>query len=109
MPHESSRFGLTQNELLKITKVLQTFPEVDRGMIFGSRALGTFKQGSDIDIALFGKDLSDIITQISYQLNYETTLPYFFDLVNYNEISHPELKDHIDRVGLLFYSKISFS
>jgi predicted nucleotidyltransferase len=105
MQNNTSSFGLTKEDLSKIIQVLKAFPEVQRGVIFGSRALGTYKRGSDIDIALFGKNLNSIITRISYELNEELVLPYFFDLVDYNSISNQQLKEHIDRVGLLFYQK----
>jgi len=96
-------FGLAKDELVKIIEILKAYPEVERGMIFGSRALGTYKRGSDIDIALFGKHLENIVTSISYQLNEELSLPYFFDVVDYNGLTAPELKDHIDRVGIPFF------
>ncbi len=32
-------------------------------------------------------------------------LPYFFDVVDYFKITNPDLKEHIDRVGKIFYSK----
>lgn len=103
MSPKPTRFGLSEGELQVITSVLHLFPEVDKGVIFGSRAKGSFKRGSDIDIALFGKDIN--VSQISYQLNEETLLPYFFDILDYEKISFPELKEHVDRVGLVFYTK----
>ena len=103
MKLEPSHFGLKKAELLKIIQVLEAFPEIDEASFFGSRALGTFKPGSDIDIVLYGSSLGDNITRISYLLQQETTLPYFFDILDYHEISNPELKQHIDRVGQVFY------
>jgi hypothetical protein len=32
-------------------------------------------------------------------LNEHSNLPYKFDIVHYEKIQTPELKDHIDRVG----------
>lgn len=53
------------------------------------------------NIALKGDNLDlEIITKISFQLNEESSLPYKFDLISYNSIKTPELKDHIDRVGI---------
>lgn len=74
--------------------------------IFGSRAKGNYDNGSDVDIALKGPELDfDTISQISYWLNEETTMPYNFDLLNYNSIQEPALKEHIDRMGIEIYSK----
>lgn len=100
---ESHSFGLNEDELTEIINVLKAFPEVEQAWIFGSRALKTYKRGSDIDIAIFGSHLDLIITAISYRCNEELLLPYFFDIVDYNGITNKELKEHIDRVGIPFY------
>lgn len=57
-----------------------------------------------MDIALKVKDLDfDTISQVSYILNEETRMPYKFDVLNYHSIKEPELKNHIDRVGIELY------
>jgi len=106
MPSSSSpSFGLTQVELNEVIRILEAFDAVQGAILFGSRAKGSHKPGSDIDIALIGDNLESCITQIAYQLNEELTLPYFFDVLDYKNISHQDLKEHIDRVGVRFYSK----
>ena len=100
-----SSFGLTQDSLEQIIQILQAFPAVEKAVIFGSRAKGTNKRGSDVDIALIGSNLEPYVTQISYRLNEESLLPYFFDVVDYASITHQALKEHIDRVGMLFYER----
>ncbi len=95
------RFGLKEGDLALIINVLNSEPAVSEAYIFGSRAAGKFSNGSDIDIALKGITLNlGIVTRLSYLLNEELSLPYFFDLVDYNTIKATELKDHIDRVGI---------
>jgi predicted nucleotidyltransferase len=95
------RFGLKEGDLALIINVLNSEPAVSEAYIFGSRASGKFSNGSDIDIALKGITLNlGIVTRLSYLLNEELSLPYFFDLVDYNTIKATELKDHIDRVGI---------
>ena len=101
----ASSFGLTQDEVDEIIALLKSYPAVERACIFGSRAKGTHKRGSDIDMALYGKNLGQSATHISYQLNEESLLPYFFDVLDYSAITSQDLKDHIDRVGLFFYSR----
>ena len=59
----------------------------------------------DVDIALFGKDLEQAVMKISYQLNEESALPYFFDVVDHQSLTKSEFKEHIDRVGVKFYNK----
>ena len=72
--------------------------------MFGSRAKGTFRAGSDVDLAVKGCSDSDV-TLLSAALNEETTFPYFFDVVAYEKISNQELLAHIDRVGVTLYIK----
>jgi len=94
--------GLKQHDLDLIISVISGFPEVKQALIFGSRAKRNFRDGSDVDIALKGPELNlNIISQISYNLNEETTLPYTFDVLNYQSITSNELKEHIDRVGVI--------
>lgn len=97
-------FGLSERDLAQITAVLSDYPAVAQALIYGSRAKGVHRRGSDVDIALKGDDLTyRIIAAVSYRLNEETTMPYRFDLLNYHTIDNPDLVDHIDRVGVLFY------
>ncbi|MDR7128588.1 putative nucleotidyltransferase [Algoriphagus sp. 4150] len=101
-----NKFGLLDTDLEAILSVLGDHPKVESASIFGSRAKGNFRNGSDIDIALKGEKLDfDTVSQISYWLNEETNMPYKFDVVNYHSIKEPELLMHIDRVGIEVYSR----
>lgn len=96
--------GLSKKDLEIIVSVLQQYLAVDEAILFGSRAKGNFKNGSDVDIALKGNKLNaEIVSSISYQLNEETSLPYKFDVLNYHSISSESLKEHIDRVGIRIF------
>jgi len=102
----NNSFGLKETDLEEIISVLSQQPEVKEAFIFGSRAKGNFKKGSDVDIALKGEKLNlQITSHISLLLNEETTMPYRFDLLNYHTISNKELTDHVNRLGVLFYKK----
>lgn len=101
-----NKFGLLDTDMEAIVSVLSRQPKVNEAIIFGSRAKGNFKNGSDVDIALKGKDLDfDTISRISYLLNEETNMPYKFDVLNYHSTDEPALIDHIDRVGIEFYRR----
>lgn len=98
--------GLSQNDLQAINAVLESVSAVELAIVFGSRAKGVFKPGSDVDLALKGSSLSfEHISKISYLLNEETLMPYQFDVLHYETISSPELTAHIDRVGEVVYSR----
>lgn len=98
-------FGLSQSDIEEIKDVLKLFPQVHEALIFGSRALGTQKKGSDIDIAIKGEHLRGCVEEISAILNEKSMLPYFFDILEYAEITNKNLLDHIDRVGVVFYTQ----
>ena len=76
-------------------------------MIYGSRAKGNYKNGSDIDLTLHGKDLTfDLLYQISTAID-DLLLPYTVDLSIFHTLNDPDFIDHIQRVGIVFYEKES--
>jgi len=99
------RFGLKEEVILAISNVFAHYPEVEKVLIYGSRAKGNYKPASDIDLTLLGDaiDLS-IMNKISWDLD-DLLLPYTFDLSIYHQLNDPSLLGHITRVGVLFYSK----
>ena len=104
--NETNNFGLTSESIEWIFRVLRVFPEIEEAIIFGSRAKGNCKPGSDIDLAVKGNFQNyNFVERIRNMLEEGLYLPYFFDVVEYNKISNPSLKEHIDRVGKLFYKK----
>ena len=101
-----NKFGLLERDMDSIIAVLIKQPTVEKSFIFGSRAKGNFKKGNDVDLALKGRYLNfDVISQISYQLNEETKMPYNFDVLNYHTLEEPDLINHIDSIGIEIYSK----
>jgi len=92
-------YGLTESTLSAIQGVLREHHEVKRALLYGSRAKGTQKKGSDIDVALDGSDVSfRELLQIETQLD-ALDLPYHFDVSVLQRLTNPELLDHIQRVG----------
>jgi len=99
-------FGLRDKDLDNIIKTMQQFSEIKKAAIFGSRAKGNYKPGSDVDIAIWGNDISfTTLSRINAILEEESPMPYFFDIVDYSHLSHQELKSHIDRAGIIFYTQ----
>lgn len=95
---------LPPEELEIITSVLAHFESLYEAAIFGSRAKGNSRPGSDVDLSIKGCTYSEIVT-ISMKLNEETILPYFFDVVAFETIKNDQLIDHINRVGKVIYKK----
>lgn len=99
------KYGLKEETIEKISSVLSGFPEVEKAILYGSRAKDNFKRGSDIDLALIGSGLTlNILLRIENQLD-DLLLPYHIDLSIFDSISNPDLKEHIQRVGKLFYER----
>jgi len=97
-------FGLRRQDVDEIIRILQRYQVVEEAILFGSRAKGNFKKGSDVDIAIKGKGIDqEVVASISFLLNEETLLPYFFDIVHFEEISEQELREHVIRVGRSIY------
>jgi len=98
-------FGLNISDLNAIISVIKENNKITKIILFGSRAKGNFKNGSDIDLAIFSENLSfDDFLEIKVNLE-ELLLPYIIDLVDYNTITNEELKQHIQRVGKVIFQK----
>ena len=97
-------FGLLKRDLDYIFEAIQKFPEIEKAIIFGSRAMGNYKKGSDIDLAIVGDQITDQTkTRLSSILNQELPIPYFIDVVDYKSISNKDLVKHIDTEGKVIY------
>ncbi len=99
------KYGLSDSVIDRITSVFSRFPEVDKAVLYGSRAKGNYKRGSDIDLTLSGSGLSlTILHRIENELD-DLLLPYKIDLSIFDRITDPDVIDHIKRVGVVFYEK----
>lgn len=98
--------GLKKSDLDYIVDSISKFPEIDKAVIFGSRAKGNYKKGSDIDIAIIGENVTfDTVSALHSKLEDEGLLPYFIDIIDYLHLNHDKLREHIDRVGIVIYEK----
>ena len=100
------RFGLEAATIRKISEVLARHPQVESAVLYGSRAKGNYKNGSDIDLTLIGGDdlTLDVLYRILDELE-DSTLPYTFDLSIFRQIGDPDVVDHIRRVGVVLYER----
>lgn len=96
------RYGLSEEHIKIILDYIARYSEIEEAVLFGSRALGTYKPGSDVDIALKGDKVDSFLTaHLKSQIEEETCLPYFFDFVAYSKLSHKDLIKHIDDCGVV--------
>ena len=100
--------GLSAATMEQICATLARFPQVEKGVVYGSRAKGNFKPGSDIDLTLRGEGLTlSLLGDIDMALD-DLLLPYEIDLSVYDQIRHADLVAHIDRVGRVIYQKTQY-
>ena len=92
--------GLNPKTIQSLESIFKQFDTIDKVVLYGSRALGTHKPGSDIDLALFGKNVTPDLTASIAILIDDLLLPYTLDLTAYDLIDNLALREHIDRVGI---------
>jgi predicted nucleotidyltransferase len=99
------RYGLTEDAIARIKAVFAACPEIERVVLYGSRAKGTQRNGSDIDLTIEGEAVSPSqLLRLENALD-DLLLPYKMDISLLRQIDNPDLLAHIQRVGLVFYEK----
>lgn len=97
--------GLDHHEQAIICSILNQFPDIEQATLYGSRAKGTHNERSDIDLALTGSNLDrHTINRVKLELD-DSELLYPVDLLDYQSINNPQLKSHVDRLGIVIYRK----
>lgn len=95
--------GLSDKDVESIRETLRLFPKVGEAILYGSRAKGSYRPGSDIDLTLKGNELSyQDLLNIELALD-DLLLPYKIDLSLHHQLDNPLLIDHIARVEKPFY------
>lgn len=98
-------FGLPAEAVEKLRGVFQGWPQIQRVLLYGSRAKGSYRPGSDIDLTIEGEQLSlSQLLAIENQID-DLLLPWMVDLSLKHHIDNPALLDHIQRVGVSFYTR----
>lgn len=99
--------GLKETHRQAIIALIAADPRVERAVLFGSRAMGTFSSASDVDIALFGDSLTlDDLASLAERIS-ELTIPQQADLLLYHRVKSRELLTHIAQHGVEWYLRTS--
>jgi type I restriction enzyme, S subunit len=97
-------FGLQQKHIDAINACFAQYPTIEQVILYGSRAKGNYKNGSDIDLTIVGDLDYNTLLKLDNQLD-DLLLPYKIDLSVRHKINNPDLQEHIERVGNVFYEK----
>lgn len=102
-------YGLSNTVITDIGSVFYAYPNIDKVLIFGSRAKGNYSECSDIDLAIIGEHLLSFRMMMDINVRIEDLgLLYKVDLIDYNKHIGTPIGEHIDRVGKLFYERKSY-
>lgn len=98
----NNNFGLPERTITELLEYFRTRPEIEKVVVYGSRAKGTYRKGSDIDFAIWSdkENISEIVSDLD-----ELPTPYMFDVINYKILSHENIKKSIDNDGIVFYKR----
>jgi predicted nucleotidyltransferase len=99
------RYGLPDRVIESLVEVISRDARIEKTVLFGSRAKGTYTEGSDIDLCLLGSDIDlSALSVIEASID-ELNFPWIVDLVPETLIDNTELLDHIRRVGATIYDR----
>jgi uncharacterized protein len=97
-------FGLQQKHIDIINYCFAQYPQIEQVILYGSRAKGNYKNGSDIDLTIIGNLDFSTLLKLENQLD-DLLLPYKIDLSLQHQIADPDLIAHIQRVGMVFFDQ----
>jgi predicted nucleotidyltransferase len=102
---DATKMGLSNSIISRLQKEFESTPSVLQAQVYGSRAKGNYRLGSDIDIALFGPQLAPRqLLALENRLD-DLLLPYQIDLCHFETLQNPALIDHIKRFGITIYER----
>jgi predicted nucleotidyltransferase len=100
--NELRRFGLKEATINQIISVFLQYPQIHKVLLYGSRAKGNYRNGSDIDLTLIGDVRYSQLSSIEDKID-DLLLPYSFDISIFSDIDNLDLINSINRIGVVFY------
>lgn len=98
-------YGMTDEELDLLCSLFARQKEIEQVILYGSRAKGTHKPFSDVDITLLGVGLSrSHLNRLLADID-ESSLPYFFDVSIFSKINNSDLIAQIEKMGVVLYQR----
>ncbi|WAM34957.1 nucleotidyltransferase domain-containing protein [Caldicellulosiruptor morganii] len=105
MKVEDKKFGIEEEILDKIVEIFKKYRQVRKACVFGSRARGDYKRGSDLDLCIWLEEgCENPVYKIEDELDELDTI-LLFDIVAFNSITKESLKESILREGVIIYER----
>lgn len=102
---EMLHFAIKESTIDRINAVFSQYPDIEKVVLYGSRAKGNYREGSDIDLTMMGDALNHAqLNRIETQID-DLLLPYTIDLSIFEHIDNANLIDHIRCVGVVLYQR----
>lgn len=99
-------YGLRDTDLIYMNDLFAERTDIEQVWLYGSRAKGLNRPGSDVDLALVGPDVSrDTVAHIHFTLEEDSPMPFFFDVLHWNTLGNQKLKAEIERTAKLLYQR----
>ena len=98
-------FGLKEEEEQILKSIFSKYENLNKVVVYGSRAKGTFNERSDVDLVITESNIDrPLIGQIISEIN-NSNFPYLVDLQDFSTLKNKQLIEHINRVGKVFYNR----
>lgn len=103
---EKNEFGFRVKDMKYMLELFALNPEIEKVILYGSRAMGTYENGSDVDMALTGSKVNfDTVAHIHYVLEEASPMPLMFDVLHYDTLKNKKLEEQIDKHGKIIYER----
>lgn len=98
-------YGLSEQNLQELRSILSSIPHIEEAILYGSRARGDYKKGSDVDLSIKGSKLTFHDLSLLDDKLYYSYIPYFFDTNSYDQLTNPNLIANINHDGKVVYKR----
>lgn len=99
-----NQYGLREKDMQYMYVVFAGIPQIEKVILYGSRAAGAFEKGSDVDLALAGSSITPRhVAMVHNMLENESPTLLWFDVLHYDSIKNEQLKKNIEEEGILIY------
>ncbi|MEE1001168.1 MAG: nucleotidyltransferase domain-containing protein [Bacteroidales bacterium] len=100
-------YGIKDDYWKRLETVFVSHKNIEKGILYGSRAKGTNRMYSDVDIVLVGEKINNReYTNIIQEID-DLLLPFIFDISVYHSIKDSNLIESINRTGVIIYENNS--